>query len=110
MWRVDPGSQVSVFLRALASTVKDVLVRQYRDMLSLNDEELDKLASETSNERVYNIGCEELVGLFSAIKERAPNGSLLLYSAKIKAKKQHCTISEGYEGRGTRHCLLSKYP
>ena len=40
-----------------------------------------------------NIGCEELVGLFSAIKERAPNGSLLFYSAKIKAKN-HCTISE----------------
>ena len=69
MWRVAPGSQVPEFLRALASTIKDVLVRQYRDMLSLNDEELDKLASETSNARVNNIGCEELVGLFSAIKE-----------------------------------------
>ena len=87
MWRVDAGSQVPTFLRALASTIKDVLVRQYRDMLSLNDEELDKLASETSNVRMNNIGCEELVGLFSAIKERAPNGSLLFYSAKIKAKK-----------------------
>ena len=87
MWRVDPGSQVPAFLRALASTIKDVLVRQYRDMLSLNDEELEKLASETGNARVNNIGCEELVGLFSAIKERAPNGSLLFYSAKIKAKK-----------------------
>ena len=41
MWRVDPGSRVPEFLRALASTIKDVLVRQYRDMLSLNDEELD---------------------------------------------------------------------
>ena len=41
MWRVDPGSRVPAFLRALASTIKDILVRQYRDMLSLNDEELD---------------------------------------------------------------------
>ena len=54
MWRVDPGSRVPEFLRELASTIKDVLVRQYRDMLSLNDEELEKLASETSNARVNN--------------------------------------------------------
>ena len=70
-------------------------------MLSLNDEELDKLASETSNARVNNIGCEELVGLFSAIKERAPNCSLSFYSAKIKSIKK-CTISEVYKGRGKR--------
>ena len=34
-----------------------------------------------------NITCEELVGLFSAIQQRAPNGTMLFYSAKIKAKK-----------------------
>lgn len=47
----------------------------------------DELVRATSSARLHNIDSEEVMGMFSAAKARAPNATIMLISAKIRARK-----------------------
>ena len=65
-----------------------------------------KLRTESESARCHNIDAEEIMGIFSAAKERVPNATLCYLSAKIRAQKNvlssMSTVST--KRRGKRWC------
>lgn len=64
-----------------------VLERQYRRYFEMNI--TDQLVEETLSARNHNIDAEEVMGMFSAGKERAKNANLDFLVARMRAKKNH---------------------
>lgn len=62
-----------------------VLDRQYKRYLEM--EITDELREETQTVRLHNIDSEELMGMFSAGKERAKNANVDFLSARMRARK-----------------------
>ncbi|KAG1681468.1 hypothetical protein GQR58_011851 [Nymphon striatum] len=80
----DPD-QFRKVMRAVISAVVELLERQYRKYF---DTELtEKLKEETKSARSHNIDAEEVMGMFSAAKNRAPNATLCFLSSKMRAQK-----------------------
>ena len=75
--------------RCLASVVK-VLVKQYDRYFHLDITE--ELKKQTESARSHNIDSEEVVGMFSAAQQRAPNATLHFLSSRIRAKKNCVTV------------------
>ncbi|XP_047138521.2 uncharacterized protein LOC124814655 [Hydra vulgaris] len=65
--------------------VEDVLNRQYSRYFSLTVTETFK--EETASARLHNIDSEELMGMFSDAKVRAPNATICYISCKLRSKK-----------------------
>ena len=74
-------------VKAMMVQVNNIIKRQYTKVFQCSDEELEELATKTKGAMVNNIPCEELVGMQSALKAKAPNATLLYNCAKIKSKK-----------------------
>ena len=75
--------------RCLSSVVK-VLERQYDRYFHLDITE--ELKRETESARSHNIDSEEVVGMFSAAQQRAPNATLHFLSSRIHSKKNFVTV------------------
>lgn len=74
---------MSVCLSATAA----VRERQYKRYLELVV--TDELRKETETGRPHNIDSEEIMGMFSAAKHRAPNATLCFLSSRMRAQKNH---------------------
>eukprot|EP00112_Aurelia_sp_Birch-Aquarium-sp1_P010536 Seg2246.3 transcript_id=Seg2246.3/GoldUCD/mRNA.D3Y31 product="hypothetical protein" protein_id=Seg2246.3/GoldUCD/D3Y31 len=68
----------------LASTI-DLLRRQYKKHFEGGIPA--HLERESATARLHNIDCEELMGMFSAAKAKAPNATLCYLSSKLRAQK-----------------------
>ena len=60
-------------LMVCMSAIMDVINRQYEHYFNLDVTE--QLKIETQSARPHNIDAEEMVGMFSAAKQRAPNST-----------------------------------
>lgn len=79
----DPNFQQMV--KACIESILDLLKRQYTKYFE-NDLK-STLEEESKSTRLNNIDCEDLMGMFSAAKDRAPNSTLCYLSSKIRAQK-----------------------
>ena len=78
-------------IEASLKAVSDVVERQYRKYY--DDEVLPELLEEEAKScRLNNIDCEEIMGMFSSAKNRAPNASLSYLSAKLRSKKNNTVL------------------
>ncbi|XP_070181627.1 uncharacterized protein [Littorina saxatilis] len=69
--------------------VMSVIDRQYKKQFEIV--QTDDLQAQTQTARLHNIDAEELMGMFSAAKEKAPNATLCYLSSMLRAKKNKCT-------------------
>ena len=74
-----------VMMGACIHAIVDVLERQYRKYFDVDITE--KLKQETKSARTHNIDAEEVMGMFSAAKQRAPNATICFLSCKMRAQK-----------------------
>ncbi|XP_071787284.1 uncharacterized protein [Asterias amurensis] len=70
---------------ACLSASVSVLEKQYERYFGTDL--TDKLRTETESARCHNIDAEEIMGMFSASKERAPNATMCYLSSRIRAQK-----------------------
>ena len=105
----DPGPGAALYsltdtvveiLRIMMRGAVQVLMKQYKPLLSLSGSEFDKLAAESVNARQHNIDAEEVVGMFSAALNKAPSATIQYISARIRAKKNG-TLEQIIEHPGT---------
>eukprot|EP00112_Aurelia_sp_Birch-Aquarium-sp1_P020961 Seg5518.2 transcript_id=Seg5518.2/GoldUCD/mRNA.D3Y31 product="hypothetical protein" protein_id=Seg5518.2/GoldUCD/D3Y31 len=80
-----------IMVKESLKAASDVIQRQYKKYF---DEDVlpDILEEETKSCRLNNIDCEEIMGMFSAAKNRAPNATLCYLSSKMRSKKNN-TVS-----------------
>ena len=81
---VDKDKFVTM-MRPCLCTVIDVLERQYSKYFSMDLTE--KLKQETASARSHNIDAVEIMGMFSALKQKAPNATLCFLSCRMRAIK-----------------------
>lgn len=67
------------------NAVHNVLTRQYQRYFNMDVN--DQLKKETESARLHNIDAEQVMGMFSALKDKAPNATLCFISCKIRAQK-----------------------
>ena len=72
-------------VKACIETIIDLLKRQYKKYFESDLK--STLEEESKSTRLNNIDCEELMGMFSAAQDRAPNSTLCYLSSKIRAQK-----------------------
>ncbi|KAK6186847.1 hypothetical protein SNE40_006115 [Patella caerulea] len=72
-------------MSACIEAVIDVLERQYKKYFDW--EISDELRSQTKSARSHNMDAEEIMGMFSAAKQKATNATVCYLSCKMKAKK-----------------------
>ena len=79
-------------IRNCLSATQDVLCRQYEHYLQMDITQ--ELIEETDSARLHNIDCEQIMGMFSAVKDKAPAATLCYISSKIRAKQNR--VVENY--------------
>ncbi|CAM4599737.1 unnamed protein product [Leuciscus chuanchicus] len=67
------------------NAVQNVLTRQYQRYFNMDVN--DQLKKETESACLHNIDAEQVMGMFSALKDKAPNATLCFISCKIRAQK-----------------------
>ena len=72
-------------VKVCLTAVITVLKRQYDRYFAMDVSK--KLEEETESARCHNIDAEEIMGMFSAAKDNAPNATLNYLSSKIRAQK-----------------------
>ena len=88
----QPPCDVKLFEKMVEScltSVIKVLERQYARYFSLDITE--ELRKQTESARSHNIDSEEVMGMFGAAQQKAPNATLHYLSSKIRAQKNHVT-------------------
>ena len=108
LWNVSASSRVPHMLMKMAETVNVVLKRQYSSYLNMTDAEIEKIRKDSEGASVNNILCEELVGMFSMMQERAPNASLIYIAAKVKCSKNKVIPYLMQMDKETRETLIKK--
>lgn len=83
---VDEALFISMMESCLKKMV-EVLERQYARYFSADL--TDQLKKETESARCHNIDAEEIMGMFSAAKEHAPNATMCFLSSRIRAQKNN---------------------
>ena len=92
-------SLFKVTMGACLQAVVDVLERQYTKYFQC--ELTEKLKAETKSVRSHSIDAEDIMGMFGALKKKAPNATLCYLSSKMRAQKNKtvgyldCLIEEG---------------
>ena len=76
-------------MKECLSAIVVVLERQYKRYFSVDVTE--QLRKETESARSHNIDAEEVMGMFSAAKDHAPNATLCYLSSRIRAQKNRVT-------------------
>ena len=66
--------------------ITTVLERQYKRYFEMDP--TTELGQETETARTHNMDAEEIMGMFSALKKRAPNATLAFLSAWVRAKNK----------------------
>ena len=86
IWKLDAAEKAngSIIVMKMLEKTLDVLERQYLPYTKLN---LEEAAKDTRATPTHNMGAEEIVGLFSAAQDRAPNATILFLNSKIKARR-----------------------
>ena len=85
-------TQIPLFefmMSAALSAVVDVIEQQYSTYFNI--ELTDTLRKETDSARSHNIDSKEVMGMFSAAKQKSPNATLHFTSSKIRAQKNKVT-------------------
>ena len=67
-------------LKASLSAAHQVLERQYKKYFA--NDLTETLKEETLSARCHNIDAEEIMGMFSAAKQRAPNATLCFFALR----------------------------
>ena len=70
-------------MRVCLGAIIAVLEKQYKKYFALNNS--DVLRRETKSARTHNIDAEEVMGMFSALKNKAPNATICYLSSKLRA-------------------------
>ena len=87
---VSPRSEAMTDLvRSCLSAVMAVIDRQYKRQFDTAVS--DELKAQTKSARLHNIDSEELMGMFSAAKQKAANATLCFLSSKLRACKNAST-------------------
>ena len=79
----------NVFMDKCLKATVAVLERQYKRHFATDFSADLELVTESA--RTHNIDAEQMMGMFSACKQRAPNATLSFISAKIRAQKNKTT-------------------
>jgi hypothetical protein len=77
-----PVDKLKNLLKALVEMAVNVLERQYGNLLEQDIS--GPFRMETASARTHNIVAEELVGMYSAFKERSPNATTDMISCRIR--------------------------
>ena len=81
----EDANMFSMMMHACLAAVTEVLDRQYRKYFTIEVTEI--LKEETKPARAHNIDAEEIMGMFSAAQNKAPNATLCFLSSKLRAQK-----------------------
>ncbi|XP_041352647.1 uncharacterized protein LOC121371080 [Gigantopelta aegis] len=81
---IDEPMFASMMTACLLKVV-EVLERQYQRYFDIDV--TDELRKETESARCHNIDAEEVMGMFGAAKEHAPNATMCYLSSRIRAQK-----------------------
>ena len=82
IWIVDNlNERVHSKVKVTLEQVNNIIKRQYIKVFQCSDKELE---NKIRRAMVNNIPCEELVGMQSALKAKAPDAALLYNCAHIK--------------------------
>ena len=84
-FQVSDRAQLDTMLKAAMTAVVQVLERQYAKYFSMDV--TDKLREEVESARAHNIDAEEIMGMFSAAQQKAPNATLCFLSCRMRAIK-----------------------
>nr|XP_047125514.1 uncharacterized protein LOC124807570 [Hydra vulgaris] len=82
-------NEMSKALGDCLNAVISVIDRQYKRQFEMSSNDL--LKDQTKSARLHNIDSEELMGMFSAAKHKAPNATLCFFSSKLRACKNKTT-------------------
>lgn len=83
-----PGEGELAFIgmvSALLQSTITVLERQYQKYFAMDV--TDQLRLESESARCHNIDAEEIMGMFSALKNKAPNATVCYLASKMRAQK-----------------------
>ena len=87
---MPPHSSFPEMMGSCLKAAVDVIERQYHRYFSMDITE--QLRREASSARTHNIDAEELMGMFSALKQKSPNATMCYLSSRMRACKNH-TVS-----------------
>ena len=73
-------------MRGVIDATLDVLERQYKKYIDAQDIPM-LLREEVESARTHNMDAEEIMGMFSAAKQRAPNATIDFLSCRMRATK-----------------------
>lgn len=76
-----------LMMKASLSKIVDVIEKQYQRYFATDIS--DQLRKETESARCHNVDAEEIIGMFSAAQEHAPNATMWYLSSRIRAKKNN---------------------
>ncbi|XP_047146716.2 uncharacterized protein LOC124819371 [Hydra vulgaris] len=82
-------NEMSKALGDCLNAVISVIDRQYKRQFEMSSNDL--LKDQTKSARLHNIDSEELMGMFSAAKHKAPNATFCFLSSKLRACKNKTT-------------------
>ena len=93
-------------MQACLIAILDVLDRQYKKYFDTDVTE--QLKEETKSARTHNIDAEEVMGMFSAAKKRAPNATICFLSCKMRAQKNRTVGYLDAMDKEKRNSILKK--
>jgi len=86
----EPPKDITLYssmMTACLQAVTDVLERQYKKYFTGDWEISERLRLETKSARSHNMDAEEVIGMFSAAKQKAVNATICFLSCKMRAQK-----------------------
>ncbi len=82
----QPPKDTIMFTQIMESCLRAVILvleRQYQQYFTDTWTVTEKLKQETTSARSHNMDAEELMGMFSALKKKAPNATICYLSCKM---------------------------
>ena len=86
----EPPKDITLYssmMTACLQAVIDVLERQYKKYFTGDWEISERFGLETKSARSHNMDAEEVIGMFSAAKQKAANATTCFLSCKMRAQK-----------------------
>ena len=100
-----------MFIRMMRSCIQaiiDVLEHQYKKYFASGWEISEKLRSETKSVRSHNMDAEEIMGMFSAAKQKANNATVCYLSCKMRGQKNRTVAYLDSLEKEKRYMILKK--
>ena len=91
--------QFNAMMKSCLKAIIEVLERQYEKYFQIDI--TDKLREEAESARSHNIDAEEVMGMFSSLKKKAPNATMCYLSCRMRACKNKTVqyLDQREEGR-----------